>query len=1197
LIKNTKIKNFLILIIVMALLTGVMVPSLQASGSKEYRGFDKGPSYKPVVPIKKTTFVNFDKDSLLDDYAYLSAVPTAIFKENSKVYSHPLLFYEDKYPINEDKERSLNARQGIDYFMEDWMSYSNGQLDQMTLINVDKNRLSPDWKAKDYVTINGDDPYSIANELALQDWSYSGSAVIVPIKEEYEKPNILIGAAAKGVLSKEDVKTETLEVEKPVVGIGATYKSFDINDESYKYVTARLSWRDRVDYDLQLYDDQLGMVQAAAEGYNDKYPYQEFVASYINNHGKWEVSVSAVPKKGSSSPGTMESLLYDDSSVKTTGLLSSFSQNTFDVDISLYPGTDVDLVGSPFGCRDANFKLEWDNSNVQLGLTILDPVGTEIASSISGEQLKNEETNQNDQIETEVQLHIDKLGECRDGENYRICVFSLDDIKYPVDFTIEYNWKQNFSKEEGEVLESASNGAVLASSLNAPLLYVSPSAISKNTKDVLYKLGVEKIYIVDIGNHLSSNVKEEIKKIANTEHITTAKGTYDIIRETSGNNDVIFTTIDPWKYWYATELKPAGTYEGALHIGPAAYIAAHHGSPVIIVDNHPRLSQAITYHTDFWNRYSSNRIMEPSSGSMSLSSKLAYNFLEEYGFGKIEKDADGKPKESEAQDHETIITVAGQFNIGTPWDRSFTGAAYPGRFWGSPVDSAYAICRNVFYPALIFVNPAMEKVKLWQGSSSKTQVIGGRIQKPWGLNLKIYKPTEMEEFKYPVLQTYATYQYRFNSEGYKHWDFKYTRADGITPYETPSKDRIDDGAAITKAGQYYPDQSDTEVIPFYCKKAGYDSVFSANFDYITENLNEGVLLWVIDAHGYYSNGGMLGLWNPDSPYVHEENPWRAYEPIMFKPGHLRTYLHFLPYYYHMLFELVGQDETMLKTLSSIKLIKFQLFPEIGSTDNPDVALINPQLIYLNKAWTPIKDLTFMHDLWGMTGVMIYRDRLLHPLKAASDGLPLINWYNGDGKVTISPSSGYDLTMRWRIAYDFDDALKNLHSAGINTISCLPANTYLHLTWMRHGATYQIIDPWTTTDWSATWQQMLIKSFAMGDTIGEAYEKGMRACGPEFPIDHWWWDLWENVELFGDPDLRVYVPNTEFSDKNHWAREDTKPLLCSAEPNIDGHTPFGAKNYPNEKEPKLWVDDNLFIITILGLIIILLIIMFVIIKKK
>ena len=55
----------------------------------------------------------------------------------------------------------------------------------------------------------------------------------------------------------------------------------------------------------------------------------------------------------------------------------------------------------------------------------------------------------------------------------------------------------------------------------------------------------------------------------------------------------------------------------------------------------------------------------------------------------------------------------------------FTGAALPGRFWGSPVDTAYAMSRNMFYPGLIFENPAMQGERLMiNGSESEVQGFG-----------------------------------------------------------------------------------------------------------------------------------------------------------------------------------------------------------------------------------------------------------------------------------------------------------------------------------------------------------------------------------------------------------------------------------------------------------------------------------------
>lgn len=1167
-----KLKVVATLSIIYILFSANLISITIATDIDNITGFEKGPSYQSVIPIEKITFINYDEESYLDDYTYLAAVPTAAFNYEDKLFSHPLLFYQDEYPVSEDKERSLNARQGLDYFMEDWMSYCNGQLDQMTLLNVPKNKLDSSWQARDYTMIEGTDPYTIASELALSEWSYSDNAVIAVIDETFEKPNEMTKDEISGSLPAYTIGHKQFEVEQPVIGTGGTYKSFQITDEHYKYVVAELSWPNRMDLDLQLYDSQLGMVENAAGDYKE--PQVEVVGSYIHNYGKWQISVSAVPKKG------MYKTMNEDP--QTGGLFKGTAikelvktlKNTGDVDIWFYPGTIVDLMTTPFGCRNAEFTLTWDNSDTSLGFTLLDPAGTEICSSLTKEEISSGEVKES---ANEASVHVGMLGECREGENYSICIFSLDDISRPIDFELEYSWQQNFSKKEADCFVSATNGAVLASALNSPLLYVSPSKITDATKDVLYKLGIENIYLVNIGDHLSEQVKDEIDTVAPIkESYQESKKIYDAIREKTGGNDVIFTTIDPWTYWYVAELKPAGEYPAALFAGPAAYIAAQHGSPVLIVDKHPRLSQAITYHNDFWTKHAAERhFFEPSSGSMVLSGMQVYDFLEDYELAKLEE---GGPAE---QNKETIITVAGQYDIGTPWDRIFTGAAYPGRFWGSPVDTAYMICRNIFYPALIFQNPATDTVKLINGSSSKVQRIGGRLKDPKGINLVITKPSQEEEFRYPVLQTYNCYIYRFNELASKQWDFKYTRADGIIPYVTDSLDPIDDGIT-SKSGAYYPDLSESEVIPVYAKRAGYDNVFSTNFDDVVRDLNRGVLIWVENCHGYHTDGGLITMWDPNNPYNYEENPWRAYEPILLNPGNLRELIRWIIY--------GPTGETQSKLTDG--LVRFHLLGEVGSTKNPDVSTINTQLVFINKI---VMKLHIPVDLWGANGIMMHRDRLRHPLQALAKGLPLVNIYQGDGKVTISPLSGSQ-TMIAKTGLDFDDALENLHSCGLNTISCLPACTYLHLTWARHGMTYQIIDPWTTTDWAGVWSQMLIKRFAMGDTLGEAYERGMRACGPEFLVGQWWWDKWENVELFGDPDLRVFVPGTEYSDANYWEREDTRPLRYDEVFSADGHMPFGATDYPNEKTPPMLLYEYLWALVVI-VITIVIIISYSLIKKQ
>ena len=134
-------KTLFALIVVFALSMSTLLPIINASADVDYlTGFDKGPSTFPVVPLKKLILVNHDKESKLDDYSFLAAVSSAVFKSNGKLFSNPLLFFEEEFSWEEDKDRTLNPRQGLDYFMEDWMSYCDDELDQMILINVPKEK-------------------------------------------------------------------------------------------------------------------------------------------------------------------------------------------------------------------------------------------------------------------------------------------------------------------------------------------------------------------------------------------------------------------------------------------------------------------------------------------------------------------------------------------------------------------------------------------------------------------------------------------------------------------------------------------------------------------------------------------------------------------------------------------------------------------------------------------------------------------------------------------------------------------------------------------------------------------------------------------------------------------------------------------------------------------------------------------------
>jgi hypothetical protein len=1149
-INSYKFKNIFSILIIFIILIVAIIPLIEAGNINIPNGYDKGLSYTNVIPTKKTTFVAIDNDNLYDDYAYLAAVPTAVFNSEGKLVSHPLLFYQDKIKDEDEKYKSMDAYVGIDYFMQDWIGYC-GKLDEMILINVDESKVSK-WKSNNYFTINSDSPFDIASQLALHDWKYSDRAVVAVINEDFKEKKDIVSGSLEQKLPASNIIKETILTTKQTNSLNPISENFEVK-EGYKLIKAEAWWDGALilgmmvptgDPDLQLhfqYDDKWMQAVATADWNVYKPAGHELTQSYVYQPGPWRIVITDFPTETDAPRRGIKGLFEIQGS-----LLGIFKKKVnYNVDVTMFPGVNIEIPDIPtFGCIDAEFKLKWNNPNVNLGFTLVGPSGEAIVTVINESRTDTQE------------IDIERLGECLTGEHYQISVFTTDDIKQPIDIKIEYSWNIGIPQEKADSLTSATEGAVLASSLNAPLLYVKPNSLPDTTKEVLYKLGVKKIYLIDIGNHLTDSVKEEIKVITkNIESYSEYQKIYDKIMEISGSNDVIFTTLDPWTYWYVAELKPAGEYKGSLFIGPSAYIAAHHGTPVIIIENHPELSSAAVWHNEFWRRYSAERYdHKPSVAEMVLTGKRIYNFLGKYGFDK-----EGK---------ETIITVADQYDIGIPWDRIFPGVANSGRFCGSPVDVAFWISRSVFYPALIFENPALKgKVTLETGSISGRNGIIGLFQRPFLNSLRITQQSQKQDFDFPVLCSFVTHKYRFNERASKYYGSLYQCADGLIPGETTTMEPIDQGVNekyYGQAGMYFPDMTESEVIPFYLEKGGYDTVFSTNFDKVAENLNSGVILWIHASHGLQHDSGRTLFWNSQEGFSkhrlikiftgvkHEENPWRGYDWL-----------------------LGSTEEPDTMTMDMQGIIPF--------TNHKSLFMPATGMDYV-LARKPIREFLVNRPLLG---------RLFSRFITVDD------LYDGlTGTISFS---------KWplvsKTSLEMEEQLDNLHSVGFITSICQTSNTYLHMMLIRHGSVFQVQDPWPTSWYGAIWRQSIPRDIILGNTVGEAYTRGISHVGILYlgggknNEPQWWWDDAENVVYFGDPDLRMYVPKNEYSTANTWEKTDTKAVVYNKEVSFDGHTPFGAENYPHARQEKTFLEKYLWLIGILILIAILLIALVLIGKKK
>jgi hypothetical protein len=1189
--KLNKIKYFLTAFIVLLLLTTTLVNPITAKeSSKVYtEGFEKGVTYQPFIPIKKAILVNFDKDTLIDDYAYLASIPASVFSNENTIYANPLLLFQaDKTYPDEEKYRFLNDYSGTHYLMEDWMGYSNGQMDKLTTINVKQAELDPSWKAKTTTEIKGNNVFKIASEIAEDEWSYSDEAVIAVIEENYEKPDHTRTIGTIDGQIQGNIGTDSLKIKRPH-GPASEYGYFSIEEE-YKYVEVDLWYPaivkkspilnmipgfagavgitlPSVDPDLQIfckYENDWLQTAAAAEMAITKGPH-ESCFSYVYEPGEWRVGVTNMPTEGGDDKyfinekgliGLGRYEVYGDFKDAVKNLI--YGVDEFNVDVTKYPGVEEIIPDvPPFGCRNADFTLSWNDDKTTLGLTIIGPSGEELESVMEKDVDKQE-------------IHFDMLGECLEGENYRVVVYALNDISRPINYKLEYSWQQNITRKEADLLASACQGAILGSITNNPLLYVTPKNIPECTEETILKLGVKKINIVDLGGYLSKENKDKLSNLVDIKnHYTEYKNIYDDILFKTSSNSIVFSTIDPWSYWYYesnhNELKPNGKYEGAFYFGPASYAAAIHGTPLLLVDNHPELSGAVTWHREFW-RKNANGFNLPPVSCMFLTGSKVQKFLREYGFDK--------------EGHESILTVAGQYNIGPTWTRVFAGVASPGAIIGTPVDTTNHIARCLFYPGLIFENPALKgTVELETGSIServrsdilhplKGLIARLGLKTPGLSNLKIIKPSQVETFEYPVLHTYGCYNHRFNERASEYWGIKYQTRNGNIPGETISGLEIDMGTREIfegKPGSFLPDMSTSVIGPFYCEKAGYSNAFSTNYDVTIKNLNQGVISWYMVLHGMSFEGGQLAWWQPVSETLesvgipsrtanlinkvlgvplglnpNEENPWRGYDMLW------------------------------------------------GSTEEPDSALLNSEIGLLTGWFNPF------FDPLGR-GI----------LKTGLDVVPThrAGYYDG----LIGP---YSITaMIAKFAYthpatEIDDDLGNLHSMNFHAGSCLIACNYLQIALMRHGSVLQEMDPWPTSYWAGYVGQQVAKDYALGKSAGEAYSEAITEIGIKYLFEEdekrvWWWDTAENMVLFTDPDLHVWVASDEYDPeaRNHWDKKDFQSLRFDSESDISGHMPFGATSYPNQRKPTSFLEENILFILVVCLILILVVYLALFSRKK
>jgi hypothetical protein len=530
---------------------------LYGSGPYEFELTVGGTAQSPPDPIpqpeiypKAQTFkITDDPNSNTDEYAFLAAVPSAIYKQGDKQYVSPIVYMGD------DSVTSWygTAQDTTDYLLDDWDTYLSRH--GMTAVEYEVDS----------------DPIKAAAEIATTGWDYSdtavlamdGSKIVDDVTTNIDKDATLKVVTDKTTLTPGDSRFKDLPIEN-----------------SYQMWIGK-NWGSMTVYAYGSDCPEVGIVTTKLElaAYEDwPHPYDE--------------------------PGDNTNIYFP---IALPGLFWPYLEGStgFDTfEITKYSG---DRYKIPIINTDSSIEVTvTTSSNSYLEVFLVDPQGSIRRPSVpswnggpinpihiwNGDHHNGFEDWRHWEPEYtkehKVELHYPSTG--------RWTVIVTPHYPYGQEKTsdsIPYHIKAVVREHNAQRVDaglSAANGAVIASQMHAPLLYVTENSVPVETQNALDKLGVKNVMFININDVSKAQPKGTVTEISSMKQViakTQALTTQNTVKTSTDIGNVITVTS-------------FGSEDGFF--APAGYIAAYHGSNVINIGEAPDAYNLIDKGTA-WREY------------------------------------------------------------------------------------------------------------------------------------------------------------------------------------------------------------------------------------------------------------------------------------------------------------------------------------------------------------------------------------------------------------------------------------------------------------------------------------------------------------------------------------------------------------------------------------------------------------------
>ena len=654
--------------------SGAYELTLSIGGSAEA---PPGPIPQPdITPVAQTFKITNDPNSNEDEYSFLAAVPSAVYKEGGKQYVSPIVYTGD-----DTKTHWFGtADDTTQYLLDDWNTYLERHGFLSKIVEVDKN------------------PIKAAANLATTNWEKSDTAVIAVDGSRFlDDWNTLLD------------KDATLNVKtKKTTAVPGDEKFRDMAGYQAIQMWIGKEWGAMTIYAYGSDCPAVGLITPRYElGTEEDWPHP-YDGPGDNTNIYFPIAI----------PGIYWPML-DGSTGFDTFEITRYSCDRYKIPIS-----DTDTSLKVTVTTDTESYLE---------VFLVDPTGSVRRPMVphwnggpinpihiwNGDHHNGYEKWRRWEPELS-KTHTVEINYPMTGKWTAIVVphypygeeKSTDSIPYHI--TAEL--REHSMKRVNAGL-SAANGAVLASQIHAPLLYVTEDSVPTETKDALNQLGVKNIMFVNL-NHVS---KAELS--GSVTEINSMKDMIRAVESSSGNTKAANLQSDN-----VIVVTSFGTENG--YFAPAGLIAAYHGVNVLNIGEVPDAYNFLDKGTA-WREYGGGwyhgcraqghlgKMSEPIDWLKIIKDLLNGEFpelgLDQHlrWWGAVHDSIHNWIADQglDKSGQEAYIFVAPRdTDIRLPITRIMSGLnSYAGQIpFETPGLDAALISRDILYPAIIYANPGRD---------------------------------------------------------------------------------------------------------------------------------------------------------------------------------------------------------------------------------------------------------------------------------------------------------------------------------------------------------------------------------------------------------------------------------------------------------------------------------------------------------